>query len=88
MQPWCGFYCFEVCVDHFLEEDDGGDGAGEGADEGVEVCEGSGYALGFVGALKVDVPCDEFNGGGEAGWLRRGGGYGLPFGAGEGVVGL
>ena len=71
-----------------MEEDDGGDGAGEGADDGVEVCKGSGHALDFVGALEVDVPCYEFNGGGEAGRLSRGGGYGLPFGAGEGVVGL
>ena len=71
-----------------MEEDDGGDGAGEGVDEGVEVCEGGGHALGFVGALEVDVPCYEFNGGGEAGWLSRGGGNMLPFGSGEGVVGL
>ena len=71
-----------------MEEDDGGGGAGEGADEGVEVCEGGGHALGFVGDAEVDVPCYEFDGGGEAGWLSSRDGYGLPFGAGEGIVWL
>ena len=71
-----------------MEEDYGGDGAGEGKDEGVEVGEGSGHALSFVGEAEVDVPCYEFDGGREAACLGRGGSYGLPFGAGEGVVGL
>ena len=68
-----------------MEEDDGGDGAGESEDEGVEVC---GHTLGFVGETGVDVPCYELDGGREAGGKGRGGGYGLPFGAGEGLVGL
>ena len=71
-----------------MEEDYGGDGDGEGEDESVEVYEGSGHALGFVGEAEVDVPCYEFDGGREAGGKGRVGGYGLPFGAGVGVVGL
>ena len=71
-----------------MEEDDGGEGLGEGGDEGVEVGEGGGHALACVGALEVDVPCYEFDGGGDGGWLGRGGGYGVPLGVGEGVVGL
>ena len=71
-----------------MEEDDGG--VGEGSDEGVEVGEGGGHALGWVGALEVDVPGYEFDGGGDGGWWwgGGGGGNGVPFGVGEGVVGL